>query len=54
MYPAGILDGGRFLMLTVWGITGNKKAGDRALSVMTWILLALIAIMMLKWITVFF
>ncbi|MEK6889630.1 MAG: site-2 protease family protein [Nanoarchaeota archaeon] len=54
MYPAGILDGGRFLMLTVWGLTGSKKAGERTLSVMTYILLALVVIMMIKWVSVFF
>ncbi|MEK6856107.1 MAG: site-2 protease family protein [Nanoarchaeota archaeon] len=54
MFPAGILDGGRFLMLTVWGITGNKKAGDVALKIMTWFLLVVIALMMVKWIFVIF
>lgn len=54
MYPAGILDGGRFLMLAVWGITGSKKAGERTLSVMTYLLLALVVIMMIKWVLVFF
>lgn len=54
MYPAGILDGGRFLMLTVWGLTGSKKAGEKTLSIMTWALLALVAIMMIKWVLVFF
>jgi membrane-associated protease RseP (regulator of RpoE activity) len=54
MYPAGILDGGRFLMLTVWGISGSKKAGDKALSIMSYILLALVVVMMIKWISVFF
>lgn len=50
MFPAGILDGGRFLMLTVWGITGNKKAGDVALKIMTWMLLVFVAVMMVKWV----
>lgn len=54
MYPAGILDGGRFLMLTVWGISGSKKAGEIALSIMTYVLLAIIAVMMVKWVLVFF
>ncbi len=54
MYPAGILDGGRFLMLTVWGLTGSKKAGEKSLSVMTYVLLALVIIMMIKWVSVFF
>jgi len=49
MYPAGILDGGRFLLLTVWGITGNKRHGEIALKITTWFLLILIALMMVKW-----
>ncbi|MEK6889136.1 MAG: site-2 protease family protein [Nanoarchaeota archaeon] len=54
MYPAGILDGGRFLMLTLWGITGSKKIGEKSLNVMTWLLLAIIAIMMVRWVFAFF
>jgi len=50
MYPAGILDGGRFLMLTVWGITGNKRWGENILKVMTWLLLAFVTVMMVKWV----
>lgn len=50
MYPAGILDGGRFLLITVWGITGNKKYGEYVLKFMTWLLLAVIALMMVKWV----
>ena len=54
MFPAGILDGGRFLLLAIWGITGNKRHGEIALKITTWILLAVIAIMMVKWVLVFF
>ncbi len=49
MFPAGILDGGRFLMLTIWGITGKKKWGENILKLMTWMLLLFIFVMMLKW-----
>ncbi len=30
MLPLGILDGGRFFMLSIWGLTGSKKIGERA------------------------
>lgn len=50
MFPAGILDGGRFLYLTIWGITGKEKLGKFSLKIMTWLLLAVIALMMAKWV----
>lgn len=49
MLPLGIFDGGRFFMLTVWGITGSRKIGEKAFSVSTWLILALIALLMVKW-----
>lgn len=54
MLPMGIFDGGRFFMLTVWGITGNKKIGEQAFKWMTWIIIALVVVLMLKWVFVFF
>ncbi|MEK6928181.1 MAG: site-2 protease family protein [Nanoarchaeota archaeon] len=54
MYPAGILDGGRFFLLTIWGITGKKKYGEIALKVTTWFLLAIVAVMMLRWVFAIF
>jgi membrane-associated protease RseP (regulator of RpoE activity) len=52
MFPAGMLDGGRFFLLTIWGITGSKKAGEYAFKAGTWILLGVLAIMMVKWVFV--
>jgi membrane-associated protease RseP (regulator of RpoE activity) len=53
MYPAGILDGGRFLMLAVWGATGSKKFGEYSLKVGTWLLLLAVAAMMTRWVFAF-
>ncbi len=53
MYPAGILDGGRFLMLAIWGITGSKKFGEYSLKFMTWLLLILVGLMMIRWVFAF-
>jgi len=54
MLPVGIFDGGRFFMLSVWAMTGSRKAGERAFKISTWFILALIAILMLKWVFAFF
>ncbi|MBI3333881.1 site-2 protease family protein [Candidatus Pacearchaeota archaeon] len=54
MYPAGILDGGRFLYLTVWGITGSKRLGEGLLKFTTWLLLIIVAVMMIRWVFAFF
>lgn len=50
MLPFGLLDGGRFFYLTVWGITRNKKAGEVAFKVSNYIGLLLLVALMLKWI----
>lgn len=52
MLPVGIFDGGRFFYLTIWGITGSKKAGERAFKFSTAAILALVALLMLKWLFV--
>ena len=49
MLPLGILDGGRFFYLTVLGLTKSEKVGKRAFAVVTWIIIALLVIMMLRW-----
>lgn len=49
MLPLGILDGGRFFYLTVVGITGSEKVGTRAFKIITWFIVALLAIMMVRW-----
>ena len=53
MLPLGIFDGGRFFLITVWAITGSKKAGERAYKISTYLLLALVAALMLKWVLIF-
>lgn len=50
MLPLGILDGGRFFYLTVWGITKNEKAARIAFKIMLWLLIAVLAILMTKWV----
>lgn len=52
MLPVGIFDGGRFFYLTVWGLTRSKKAGERAFKFSTAAILALVALLMLKWLFV--
>lgn len=54
MLPLGILDGGRYFYLSVWGLTGSEKAGRYAYKAVTWFLIALLVILMLKWATIFF
>lgn len=49
MLPLGIFDGGRFFLLTVWSITGSKKAGEVAYKISTYFFLALLFLFMLKW-----
>jgi membrane-associated protease RseP (regulator of RpoE activity) len=48
MIPAGIFDGGRFFMLTIWGITKNKKIAEKSYKI------ANIVILMLVLLIVFF
>lgn len=54
MFPVGLFDGGRFFLLTVWGLTGSKKAGEIAFRITTWVFLILVALLMLKWFLIFF
>ena len=54
MLPVGIFDGGRFFHITIWGITGSKSIADKAFKASTWIMLALIAVLMIKWAVVIF
>jgi len=53
MIPVGIFDGGRFFLLTIWGITGNRKIGEQAFKISTWIILILVALLMFKWLFAF-
>jgi membrane-associated protease RseP (regulator of RpoE activity) len=53
MVPIGMFDGGRFFYLTVLAITKNKKFSMGAFKFATWFLLALVALLMVKWIFAF-
>ncbi len=49
MLPVSILDGGRFFYLTIAGITGNDEWGKKVYSWVTWFILLLLVIMMVRW-----
>ncbi len=49
MLPLGIFDGGRFFYLTIWGVTRKEKVAKWAFKFSTWFFLALIALMLVKW-----
>jgi membrane-associated protease RseP (regulator of RpoE activity) len=49
MMPLGILDGGRFFYLGIWGIFGSEKWAKRAYKIATYFILFLFALMMLFW-----
>ncbi|MEK6844439.1 MAG: site-2 protease family protein [Nanoarchaeota archaeon] len=53
MLPLGIFDGGRFFYLTVLCITGSEKIAKRAFKTSTYLMLALIAALMVKWLFIF-
>jgi membrane-associated protease RseP (regulator of RpoE activity) len=46
MLPLGIFDGGRFFMLTILALTGNRKIAEKSFKFVTWLLLLAIALMM--------
>ena len=54
MLPLGILDGGKFFYLTIWGITRSEKFAKKAFSFMTWIILLSLVLLMLRWGYTFF
>ncbi|MEK6858281.1 MAG: M50 family metallopeptidase, partial [Nanoarchaeota archaeon] len=54
MLPLGMLDGGRFFYLAVWGITGREVWGKRAFKIASWFFIALLALMMVRWFAIFF
>lgn len=49
MLPFTIFDGGRFFMLTVWGITKSQKFAEWAFRMINWVILGIIFIMMVGW-----
>ncbi len=53
MLPLGMLDGGRFFYLTIWGITGKEVWGKRAYSIATWFFIILLGLMMVRWLLLF-
>lgn len=50
MLPVGIFDGGRFFYLTVWGVTRREKIARWAFKISTYLLLALVIVLIAKWI----
>jgi len=49
MLPLGILDGGRFFYLTILGLTKSKKVADKSFKGITWLILLIFLVLMIKW-----
>ncbi len=49
MLPLGMLDGGRFFYLGVWGLTGKEKLGKLAYKFATYLILFMFVLMMFFW-----
>ena len=49
MMPLGMLDGGRFFMLAVWGITKNEKVAKWAYKAAGWLILFVFVLLMFFW-----
>lgn len=49
MLPVGIFDGGRFLFLAIWGVTKDKKKGERVFKFLTYLILLLVLLLMIFW-----
>ena len=49
MMPLGMLDGGRFFYLGVFGIFGSDKWAKRAYAAATYLILLMFALMMIFW-----
>lgn len=54
MLPLGILDGGRFFYLTIWGITGSEKVGRKAFALATWLIVMIFVLLILSWLIALF
>jgi len=54
MLPLGIFDGGRFFYITVFALTKKQKVAEKAFKISTYTLLALVAVLMIKWFIVIF
>ena len=49
MLPMGIFDGGRFFLLTVWGITKSKEKAQKVFKFSTWFILFIAFLLMVFW-----
>lgn len=49
MLPVAVLDGGRFFYLTIAGITGKDNFAKKVYAGITWVILLLLSLMMVKW-----
>jgi len=49
MLPLGMLDGGRFFFLAVWGITKNEKFAKHAFKYITWAIIGIFILLMFYW-----
>jgi membrane-associated protease RseP (regulator of RpoE activity) len=54
MLPVGILDGGRFFYLTIWKVTKSEKIAQKTFAGITYMIIALMIILMVKWFLGFF
>jgi len=54
MIPVAIFDGGQFFYLSVLALTKSKKIAEKAFNISTWFFIILVAVLMLKWVTIFF
>ncbi len=54
MLPLGPLDGGKFLQLSIVGLTKSEKAGKNVYKIATGFILLLLALMTIKWAVSFF
>jgi len=53
MLPVSALDGGRFFYLTILAITKSKKVAKKSFKMITYFILFLFLILMIKWVTSF-
>jgi membrane-associated protease RseP (regulator of RpoE activity) len=49
MLPVGIFDGGRFFYLAVLGLTKSREIAKKSFTIITYIFLALVAVIMIFW-----
>ncbi len=49
MLPLGILDGGRFFYLTVWGIAKNEKIAKKIQGIMAYLIFFIFLVLMIRW-----